>query len=67
MRYKRSGLGVAVLQGLLFAIGGYLEGKNSTSIVECYNLRAKRWAWLLGVCVYVLAVWYYTRGSTSGV
>ena len=34
--------GVAVLQGLLFAIGGYLEGKTSTDAVECYNPRTKR-------------------------
>ena len=45
MRYRRSGVGVAVLQGLLFAIGGYLEGKTSTDAVECYNPRTKR-------CVY---------------
>lgn len=44
MRYRRSGVGVAVLQGLLFAIGGYLEGKTSTDAVECYNPRTKRWA-----------------------
>lgn len=43
MRYRRSGVGVAVLQGLLFAIGGYLEGKTSTDAVECYNPRIKRW------------------------
>ncbi len=42
MRYRRSGVGVAVLQGLLFAIGGYLEGKTSTDAVECYNPRTKR-------------------------
>ena len=36
------GVGVAVLQGLLFAIGGYLEGKTSTDAVECYNPRTKR-------------------------
>ena len=41
-RYRRSGVGVAVLQGLLFAIGGYLEGKTSTDAVECYNPRTKR-------------------------
>lgn len=35
-------LGVAVLQGLLFAIGGYLEGKTSTDAVECYNPRTMR-------------------------
>ena len=35
--------GVAVLQGLLFAIGGYLEGKTSTDAVECYNPRTKRY------------------------
>ena len=34
--------GVAVLQGLLFAIGGYLEGKTSTDAVECYNPRTMR-------------------------
>ena len=45
MRYRRSGVGVAVLQGLLFAIGGYLEGKTSTDAVECYNPRTKRWGW----------------------
>lgn len=44
MRYRRSGVGVAVLQGLLFAIGGYLEGKTSTDAVECYNPRTKRYA-----------------------
>lgn len=43
MRYRRSGVGVAVLQGLLFAIGGYLEGKTSTDAVECYNPRTKRY------------------------
>ncbi len=43
MRYRRSGVGVAVLQGLLFAIGGYLEGKTSTDAVECYNPRIKRY------------------------
>lgn len=37
-------VGVAVLQGLLFAIGGYLEGKTSTDAVECYNPRTKRCA-----------------------
>ena len=42
LRYRRSGVGVAVLQGLLFAIGGYLEGKTSTDAVECYNPRTKR-------------------------
>ena len=36
-------VGVAVLQGLLFAIGGYLEGKTSTDAVECYNPRTKRY------------------------
>ena len=36
-------MGVAVLQGLLFAIGGYLEGKTSTDAVECYNPRTKRY------------------------
>ena len=41
MSYRRSGVGVAVLQGLLFAIGGYLEGKTSTDAVECYNPRTK--------------------------
>ena len=48
MRYRRSGVGVAVLQGLLFAIGGYLEGKTSTDAVECYNPRIKRYS---AVCV----------------
>ena len=50
MRYRRSGVGVAVLQGLLFAIGGYLEGKTSTDAVECYNPRTKRYvhAYILG-------------------
>lgn len=42
MKFRRSGVGVAVLQGLLFAIGGYLEGKTSTDAVECYNPRTKR-------------------------
>ena len=46
MRYRRSGVGVAVLQGLLFAIGGYLEGKTSTDAVECYNPRTKRYVHL---------------------
>ena len=43
MKFRRSGVGVAVLQGLLFAIGGYLEGKTSTDAVESYNPRTKRW------------------------
>ena len=47
MRYRRSGVGVAVLQGLLFAIGGYLEGKTSTDAVECYNPRTKRYVLFL--------------------
>ena len=47
MRYRRSGVGVAVLQGLLFAIGGYLEGKTSTDAVECYNPRTKRYKYIL--------------------
>ena len=42
MNFRRSGVGVAVLHGLLFAIGGYLEGKTSTDAVECYNPRTKR-------------------------
>ena len=42
MKFRRSGVGVAVLQGLLFAIGGYLEGKTSTDAVESYNPRTKR-------------------------
>ena len=50
MKYRRSGVGVAVLQGLLFAIGGYLEGKTSTDAVECYNPRTKR---CVCVCVTV--------------
>lgn len=49
MRYRRSGVGVAVSQGLLFAIGGYLEGKTSTDAVECYNPRTKRYI----VCIYM--------------
>ena len=57
MRYRRSGVGVAVLQGLLFAIGGYLEGKTSTDAVECYNPRTKRCAYvdtlMFCVCVFV--------------
>ena len=68
MRYRRSGVGVAVLQGLLFAIGGYLEGKTSTDAVECYNPRTKRWAWLDvgpgGLCV---CAGCCTCGYTSGV
>ena len=51
MRYRRSGVGVAVLQGLLFAIGGYLEGKTSTDAVECYNPRTKRYTAF--ACVHV--------------
>lgn len=54
MRYRRSGVGVAVLQGLLFAIGGYLEGKTSTDAVECYNPRTKRLVIhmsTLGMCI----------------
>ena len=34
---------MAVLQGLLFAIGGYLEGETSTDVVECYNPRSERY------------------------
>ena len=52
MRYRRSGVGVAVLQGLLFAIGGYLEGKTSTDAVECYNPRTKRCIMYV-LCVFV--------------
>lgn len=54
MRYRRSGVGVAVLQGLLFAIGGYLEGKTSTDAVECYNPRTKRYWWALKRMVMLL-------------
>ena len=43
MSFRRSGVGVAVLHGLLFAIGGYLDGKRSTNAVECYNPRLNRW------------------------
>lgn len=43
MSFRRSGVGVAVLHGLLFAIGGYLDGKRSTNAVECYNSRLNRW------------------------
>ena len=43
MRFRRSGVGVAVLHGLLFAIGGYLDGKRSTNAVECYNPRLNKW------------------------
>ena len=50
MRYRRSGVGVAVLQGLLFAIGGYLEGKTSTDAVECYNPRTKRYTHRPYIC-----------------
>ena len=38
MRYRRSGVGVAVLQGLLFAIGRYLEGKTSTDAVCNFSI-----------------------------
>ena len=51
MRYRRSGVGVAVLQGLLFAIGGYLEGKTSTDAVECYNPRTKRCCRVMWLCI----------------
>ena len=44
MTHKRSGVGVAVLHGLLFAIGGYLDGKTSTDAVECYNPRTRTWS-----------------------
>lgn len=44
MALKRSGVGVAILHGLLFAIGGYLDGKTSTDAVECYNPRTRKWS-----------------------
>jgi len=59
MRYRRSGVGVAVLQGLLFAIGGYLEGKTSTDAVECYNPRTKRY--MAFACVHVCVVFVWER------
>lgn len=63
MRYRRSGVGVAVLQGLLFAIGGYLEGKTSTDAVECYNPRTKRYLYIctlkIVLCVSVTLLFYY--------
>lgn len=53
-----------MLQGLLFAIGGYLEGKTSTDAVECYNPRTKRFAMFTRhntsdvLCVLISVVWF---------
>ena len=40
---KRSGVGVAVLQGKLYAVGGLSNGEIPCSLVEAYDPQQNRW------------------------
>ncbi|CAH1266841.1 kelch-like protein 20 [Branchiostoma lanceolatum] len=49
MNTPRSGVGVAVLEGQVYAVGGH-DGSQYLNTVECYNPTERRWKYVAPMC-----------------
>ncbi|XP_075261820.1 uncharacterized protein LOC142353456 isoform X2 [Convolutriloba macropyga] len=73
MNVARSGIGVAVLNGLIYAVGGH-DGTSYLNSVECYDPSSKKWSIVanmncprryVAVCAYNGLL--YVAGGYSGI